>query len=316
MDVRALRKAELHCHIDGLLDPAMIEQLAAGGESLGVDAGELDAVYPIRSVDDWLMKYAPLADRASRPLDRWLPRFLELHVARLRAQNVVYAEIFVSGLLSARADLGELVEFFSKLRARAIAAAGPALEVELVICIGRGPAARLASQAPRIAALRRAGLIVGVALAGAEETFAVRPLERFFDEFRDLGLGIEIHAGEFAGTDSVRDALRYGRPDRLGHAIAAFSDQALLAEIAERGVHIELCPSSNLALGSVRAIEQHPIARARAAGLSFSINTDDPGLFACSLTSEMELVARTFGFGERDFETIFDNTMRAAFRGR
>ncbi len=316
MDVRALRKAELHCHIDGLLDPPMLAQLAERGEALEIDAAELEAVYPIRSVEDWLTKYASVVDRASRPLDRWLPRFLELHVARLRAQNVVYAEIFVSGLLFARDDLSELVEFFAELRARAIAAAGSALEIELVICIGRGPVEKLARQAPRIAALRTAGLIRGVALAGAEAAFSVRPLERCFDELRDLGLGIEIHAGEFAGTDSVRDALRYGRPDRLGHAIAAFSDERLLAEIAEGSIHIELCPSSNLALGSVRAIEQHPIARARAAGLSFSINTDDPGPFACSLTSEMELVARTFGFDERDFETIFENTMRAAFRGR
>jgi len=66
----------------------------------------------------------------------------------------------------------------------------------------------------------------------------------------------------------------------------------------------------------VRAIADHPIAIARARGLSFSINTDDPGPFACSLTSEMELVASTFGFDASDFESIFDNTMRAAFRGR
>jgi adenosine deaminase len=311
MDVRALRKAELHCHIDGLLDPAMLGELATA-----VDAAELAAVYPIRSIDDWRSKYMPLADRASRPLDRWLPRFFELHIARLRAQHVVYAEIFVSGLLFARDDLAELVEFFSALRARAFAAAGSTLAVELVICIGRGPVEKLARQAPRIAALRDAGLICGVALAGDEAGHSVRPLERWFDEFRDRGLGIEIHAGEFAGADSVRDALRYGHPDRLGHAIAAFSDEALLDEIAHRGIHIELCPSSNLALGCVPAIEQHPIAIARSRELSFSINTDDPGPFACSLTSEMELVAKTFGFDAHDFESIFDNTMRAAFRGR
>lgn len=306
-----VRKAELHCHIDGLLDPAMLAQL---GDD--VSAAELAAVYPIRSIDDWLTKYTPIAARASRPVDRWLPRFLELHIARLCAQHVAYAEIFVSGLLFARDDLVELVEYFAELRARAIVAAGSSLEIQLVICVGRGPVEKLARQLPRIAALRDAGLICGVALAGDEAGFAVRPLERCFDEFRDRGLGIEIHAGEFAGAESVRDALRYGHPDRLGHAIAAFSEDALLDEIAERGIHIELCPSSNLALGCVRAIDHHPIARARELGLSFSINTDDPGPFACSLTSELALVATTFGWGEADFEAIFETTMRAAFRGR
>jgi adenosine deaminase len=66
----------------------------------------------------------------------------------------------------------------------------------------------------------------------------------------------------------------------------------------------------------VRRIEDHPIARAHALGLSFSINTDDPGPFACSMTSEFELVADTFGFGAADFARIFDNTMQAAFADR
>ena len=144
----------------------------------------------------------------------------------------------------------------------------------------------------------------------------MRPLAPIIDAFRDLGLGIEIHAGELAGADSVRDALRHGAPDRLGHAIAAFSDDAIVAEIAEREIHLEFCPSSNLALGVVRRLDEHPIARAHALGLSFSINTDDPGPFACSMTSEFELVADTFGFGAADFERIFENTMAAAFADR
>jgi len=140
------------------------------------------------------------------------------------------------------------------------------------------------------------------------------PFTATFDELHDLGLGIEVHAGEFAGAESVRAALRCARPHRLGHAIAAFSDQALVAEIAERDIHVEFCPSSNLALGVVRSLAEHPIGRAR--DVAFSINTDDPGPFACSLTSELELAARTFGFDHADLERIFENTMRAAFRGR
>ena len=129
---------------------------------------------------------------------------------------------------------------------------GSALEVELVVCIGRGPPEKLAPQAPRIAALRHAGLIRGVALAGLEAKFPVRPLARFIDEFRDLGLGIEIHAGELAGTESVRDALQYGRPERLGHAIAAFHIGAA-RESAERGI-ISILPSSTSVGNAMSAI--------------------------------------------------------------
>jgi adenosine deaminase len=66
----------------------------------------------------------------------------------------------------------------------------------------------------------------------------------------------------------------------------------------------------------VRRIEDHPIGRAHALGLSFSINTDDPGPFGCSMTSELELVAETFGFGAADLARIFDDTMRAAVADR
>ncbi|HLL24957.1 MAG TPA: hypothetical protein VK427_22640, partial [Kofleriaceae bacterium] len=161
LDVHSLRKAELHCHIDGLLDPAMVNLLARGGEVMDIDVAAFEASYPIRSVEHWLSGYTKLVDNATEPRDRWLPRALELHLARLRAQNVAYTEIFVSSLLFVRDDLAELVDFFAELRARAIAAAGPALEVELVVCIGRGPPEKLAPQAPRIAALRRADLICG-----------------------------------------------------------------------------------------------------------------------------------------------------------
>ena len=310
------RKAELHCHIDGLLDPAMLDELARRGTPLGIDRAALAAHHPVRSAEAWWQGYCALVGQPALPRDQWLPQALEIHLARLRSQNVVYTEIFVSSLLFVRDGEAELVEFFADLAARARAAAGPDLRVELVICIGRGPPEKLARQVPRIAALRRAGLVRGVALAGREADYPVRPLAPILGTLRDLGLGIEIHAGEFGGPDSVRDAVRHGAPDRLGHAIAAFADESLLAEIAERGIHIEFCPSSNLALGVVRRIEDHPIARALALGLSFSINTDDPGAFACSMTSEFELVAATFGFGAADFARIFDRSMTAAFRDR
>lgn len=235
VDAKSQRKAELHCHIDGLLDPAMLDELARGGDPLAIDPAALAAHHPVRSVEQWLHGYGSLVDPATHPRDRWLPRMLELHLARLRAQHVVYTEILVSSLLFVRSDEAALVDLFAELSARARAAAGPALRVELVICIGRGPPEKLARQVPRITALRRAGLIRGVALAGLEAEYPVRPLRPFLDAFRDLGLGIEIHAGELAGVDSVKDALRHGDPDRLGHAIAAFSDEAVVAEIAERG---------------------------------------------------------------------------------
>jgi adenosine deaminase len=316
VDVTRLPKAELHCHIDGVIDPPMLLELARRGHPPPLGADELAAVLPVTDVDSFERGYGALIDRLA-PCAVWLPRVLEVHLGRLRAQHVVYTEIFVSGLLAAYDDPGALVDYFRALRARVDAAAGADLRVELVICFGRAPVEKIERKAERILALGRAGLVCGVALAGLEEArWPVRPVRHVFDAFRDAGLGIEIHAGELAGPESVRDALEYGRPDRIGHGLAAFDDPALLDEIARRGIHLELCPTSNLRLGRVARLEDHPIGRARDLGLSFSVNTDDPGPFAITLTEELAQVGRAFAFTEADFTRMFEATMRASFARR
>jgi adenosine deaminase len=127
------------------------------------------------------------------------------------------------------------------------------------------------------------------------------------------GLGIEIHAGEQAGPESVWDALEHGRPDRLGHGVRAFEDARLVERLCQRGVHLEFCLTSNLCLGVVSALQEHPLGRARALGMSFSISTDDPGPFGCSMESEMKLANETFALAGEDRAQIRKNAWRARF---
>jgi aminodeoxyfutalosine deaminase len=74
-----------------------------------------------------------------------------------------------------------------------------------------------------------------------------------------------------------------------------------------------MCPTSNVGTGAIARIEDHPLPRARELGLSFSLSTDDPGAFGCSLRSEHDLVARVFGFGAADFEKMTASAMAARF---
>jgi adenosine deaminase len=233
-------------------------------------------------------------------------------VRNLVRQGVVYAELMISGLLFGEQD-GAAVERFRAVRQAVDEAAGQEIRVELLACFGRGPLARASAQADRILAVAREGLIAGIALAGDETACTVRSLAPVLDRLRDAGLGIEIHAGEQAGPESVWDALEYGRPQRIGHGVRAFEDQRLLDTLRERDVHLEFCPTSNLRLGVVQDLEHHPIRRAHALGMSFSINTDDPGPFGCTMASEMELCARAFGFTAADRATIRANAWRARF---
>ena len=159
-----------------------------------------------------------------------------------------------------------------------------------------------------------AGLIVGVALAGPERGYPVKPFHSTFARFHRAGLRIEIHAGEWCGPESVWDALEHGYPDRIGHGVSIFQDPRLLDVIQERNIHLEMCPTSNLVTGSVACIAEHPIGRARDLGLGFSINTDDPGPFGCSMESEYALLSEEFGFTDGDFDRVYRNALEARFQ--
>lgn len=311
-EIVALPKAELHCHLGGVLDPEMARDLASEGTDLGIDPAEFAACYPVASMAGFVDVYLAFIDRFLKPRDARLLPLLVQQVRRWKRQNLTYAELFVSDILLSRDDLGELIALYKLYRDTARAEAADGLRVALVACIRRGPLDRMTRQVERIIALYEAGAVCGISIAGLEEL----PLEGaapLFQRLRDTGMGIEIHAGETAGPASVRDALTYGLPHRLGHGLAAFQDERLIDVIREKDIHLEFCPSSNLKLRCVEDLGHHPLVAARQQNLSFSINTDDPGAFECSMTSELHLVADRFGWSSDDLRAIHARTVAAGF---
>jgi aminodeoxyfutalosine deaminase len=107
----------------------------------------------------------------------------------------------------------------------------------------------------------------------------------------DGGLGLVPHAGEAAGPESIREALDHGA-HRLRHGIRAVEDPALLAEIAERGVVLDVCPTSNLRTRVVPSLAEHPLPSLIEAGALCSISTDDPAMFNTDLGQEYALAAQ------------------------
>jgi adenosine deaminase len=305
-------KIELHCHMDGIPHPDMLRRLEHDDLRLAMSGDALADLYPVENYDDfvrWFQGIKPLEG----DLDTFRP-LLAFHLERLKADNVLYTEIMIAGSEIPR-DKGELVGKVRAFRDWVTEQENGKIQVEFLAAFGRNRTLdRVEELADRILMLHEAGLIVGVALAGPEQGYPVRPLRRTFARFREAGLGIEIHAGEWCGPESVWDALEHGSPHRIGHGIAIFDDSNLVRRFQGERMHIEMCPTSNLKTGSVRSIENHPIRRARELGLSFSINTDDPGAFECSMASEYRLLADVFGFAEADFDMVLENSLAARFQ--
>lgn len=313
-DPGPIPKVELHCHLDGILDPAILRQLHARGDAFGVSARALERAYPVTDAASF-WRWLEVQQGLQGGLDAYRP-ILAAHIDRLRAQHVVYTEIMLGSSELWLAEPSDALERFRDFREYASGLERGDLQIEFIAGWNHRPrpGAEVDAITQRILMLYEAGLIAGAFLAGPEAGNPVRRFADTFARFRAAGIPVEIHAGEWCGPESVWDALEFGHPQRIGHGVAIFDDARLVDYVRSAGVHVEMCPTSNLRTGAIPRIQNHPIGRANAAGLSFSLNSDDPGAFAITLDDEFGLVARTFGLAAADFQRIAKDALAARFQ--
>ncbi|MGW4408108.1 adenosine deaminase [Nonomuraea sp. NPDC004702] len=150
--------------------------------------------------------------------------------------------------------------------------------------------------------------VIGLGLAG-DEAHPLAPFAEVFAAAGDAGLHLVHHAGEAAGPASIREALDLGRTERLGHGIRVLDDPALVAEVRERGVPLEVCPTSNVLLGLVPSLAEHPLPRLREAGLAVTVNTDGE----TALADEYLRLREVFGYGDDVLAELARASIRASF---
>ncbi|MEU1725136.1 adenosine deaminase [Nonomuraea sp. NPDC005692] len=150
--------------------------------------------------------------------------------------------------------------------------------------------------------------VIGLGLAG-DEAYPLAPFAEVFAAAGDAGLHLVHHAGEAAGPASIREALDLGRTERLGHGIRVLDDPALVAEVRERGVPLEVCPTSNVLLGLVPSLAEHPLPRLREAGLAVTVNTDGE----TALADEYLRLREVFGYGDDVLAELARASIRASF---
>jgi aminodeoxyfutalosine deaminase len=172
------------------------------------------------------------------------------------------------------------------------------VEIRLTPDIYRGATDEQAEHVVRYSARYRDRGVVGVGLGGLEADFPPEPYARFFELAKAEGLGSVPHAGEVAGPESIRGALEALHADRLRHGIRAVEDPALVEELRERGIVLDVCPVSNVRTGAVPALEEHPLKDLAASGIRCTVNTDDPAMFDTDLTREHD-AARALGVDAR-----------------
>src|SRR6185312_7357179 len=121
------------------------------------------------------------------------------------------------------------------------------------------------------------------------------------------------HAGEHAGPESVRGAMTLPGVTRIGHGVRATEDPALVAEIAERGLVLECCPTSNVVLGVFDSFATHPLPALREAGVRVTLASDDPPYFGASVGGEYAVAAERFGLSDAELVGLTRTAIEASF---
>jgi len=153
--------------------------------------------------------------------------------------------------------------------------------------------------------------ILAVDLAN-DETFSCVPFARFYQK-DNCRLAKTCHAGESTTAHSVREAIEHLQVTRVGHGIKSVLDPAVLELVKAKNVHLEVCPISNVRTQSVESMAKHPIKEIRDAGISFSISSDDCGLFGITLIDEYEQLHLHHQFTKEDFLRCNINALEASF---
>jgi len=306
-----LPKAELHVHLEGTAPPELIARIAERNgvslpeELLGGDgrfryADFLDflrtydlAASVIRTAEDYRdITYAYLCDCA-----RGGAIYVELtaspdHAALVGLSDREHLEGIAQGIDDARSDTG--------------------IEGRILLSAVRNFGLRQALRVARFAAQRPHPYVVGFSMAGDEARFPAAEFAEPYAIAASAGLGCTIHAGEWQGPESVRAALELP-VTRIAHGVRAVEDPQLMAELAARGIVLECCPTSNVALGVYPSYEEHPLPRLRQAGVRLTLGSDDPPYFGASLAGEYAVCAERLGFSAEELREITRTAIDAAF---
>jgi adenosine deaminase len=154
--------------------------------------------------------------------------------------------------------------------------------------------------------------VVALGLAGPEAQSGA-PVAEVFTRARAEGLHSVPHAGEATDAASIREALDLLEPERIGHGIRAVEDEALLVELRDLAIPLEVCPTSNVALGNVASFDEHPLLRLIDAGVVVTLNSDDPAMFHSNLLQEYEVARSIFGLDDAGVAELARAGVRASF---
>lgn len=293
-DLRLLPKAHLHVHLESTVRPSTVRELGGPPEPEG----------PFRSFREFADQRAKVRELLRTP--GHFRRIAVEFCADEAAQGTRYAEVtFTAASHGERVGRLEM-PLEAVLDGLAEGSARFGIRTRLLLDHSRRRSVARLWRTYELAL--RYDEVIGIGLAG-DESHPLAPFAEVLDAARAAGLHLVHHAGETAGPASVREALDVGHAERLGHGIRVLDDPALVARVREAGIPLEVCPTSNVLLGLVPSLAEHPLPRLLAAGLTVTLNTDGE----TALADEYARLREVFGYPDDTLADLARTSIKASF---
>jgi adenosine deaminase len=316
--IESLSKVELHRHLEGAVRlPTLLELARGNGLAVPHDEQALRARVQVLPQDpltwgNFLSKFDTL--RLFFSSRQVIQRLVREAIEDLAADHVVYAEIrFTPAALAASRGftIEEVIDWVIDAGREAMQTTG--IRVGWIASINRHEPVSVGERVAQAAADRLARGIVGLDLAGNEVDFSTAPFEPVFRAAAEAGLGITLHAGEWADGGSVYHAMHAMGAQRIAHGVRAVEDQRALDLARERRIAFEICLTSNVASGAVRSFAEHPLPRLIQAGIPVTLNSDDPSICGIRLSDEYRAAIQHYALSLDSLRGMILTAAQAAF---
>jgi adenosine deaminase len=290
-----IKKIELHLHLDG----SIREETA--NEILGKKCN-LKAKDKCEDLNEYLEKFEipSIILQTKENLERVA---YELALD-LKKDNVIYAEIrfaplkHLNGGLSLDEVIISVLNGLSKVD----------IETNLILCMMRNDSFNDNKKVIDLA--HKYGFPID--LAGAEAIYKTKDFKELFKYAKSINVPFTIHAGEADGYESIKAAIDFGA-SRLGHGIKIIDYPDLINEAKEKGITLEVCPTSNVQTNAVNILKDHPIKKLYDMNVNVCINTDNRTVSNITLEDEYNKLKETFNFTNEDFLKMNLMAIEASF---
>lgn len=290
-----IKKIELHLHLDG----SIREETA--NEILGKKCN-LKAKDKCEDLNEYLEKFEipSIILQTKENLERVA---YELALD-LKKDNVIYAEIrfaplkHLNGGLSLDEVITSVLNGLSKVD----------IETNLILCMMRNDSFNDNKKVIDLA--HKYGFAID--LAGAEAIYKTKDFKELFKYAKSINVPFTIHAGEADGYESIKAAIDFGA-SRLGHGIKIIDYPDLIMEAKEKGITLEVCPTSNVQTNAVNNLKDHPIKKLYDMNVNVCINTDNRTVSNVTLENEYNKLKETFNFTNEDFLKMNLMAIEASF---